>query len=97
MAMTWRQAKRAMDRVDRDSILKRIGLEERSPAGDFFGGLGLFAIGILVGAGLGLMFAPARGDEMRSKVTDAWKNRRAGEDDYRNMGASSGTAQTPML
>ena len=46
----------------------RLGLERRTPAGDLFTGLGLFAVGVLVGAGLGLMFAPKRGDEMRQLV-----------------------------
>jgi len=37
--------------LERDAVLKRIGLEERTPAGDLFTGLGLFAVGVLVGAG----------------------------------------------
>lgn len=82
--------------LDREEMLKRLGLEERSPWGDAFTGLGLFAVGVLVGAGLGLMFAPKRGDEMRQLVGDAWKNRgRTAEDFERHMGAESGLPPTP--
>ena len=61
--------------LDRADVLERIGLEERSPMGDFFSGLGLFAVGVLVGAGLGLMFAPKPGAEMRNQVSDAIRKR----------------------
>ena len=76
--------------LDREALLKRVGLEERTPAGDFFTGLGLFAVGVLVGAGLGLMFAPKPGEEMRASLNQAWKNRGRGEMDYqRDLGAES--------
>lgn len=88
MAMTWK-AMRGM--WDRDEMLRRVGLEERTPAGDFFTGLGLFSIGVLVGAGLGLMFAPKRGDEMRSALNEAWKSRgRAGQDFRKDLGNEAG-------
>jgi hypothetical protein len=87
MDMTWKAVRNA---VDREALLKRMGLEERSPAGDFFTGLGLFAVGVLVGAGLGLMFAPKRGDEMRATLNEAWRNRGRGEPDYqRDVGAET--------
>jgi hypothetical protein len=88
----WKAARRYLDR---EEMLKRIGLQERSPAGDAFTGLGLFAVGVLVGAGLGLMFAPRRGDEMRQLVGEAWKNRgRQGPDFERHMGVESGLPPT---
>ena len=87
MDMTWKAVRSALDR---EALLKRMGLEERSPAGDFFTGLGLFAVGVLVGAGLGLMFAPKRGEEMRQTLEEAWRNRGRGEQDYqRDLGAES--------
>jgi hypothetical protein len=83
----WRNA------IDRDELLERIGLERRTPAGDFFTSLGLFAVGVLVGAGLGLMFAPKRGDEMRSALNDAWRNRgRRAQDFARDLGVESGVS-----
>ncbi len=90
MGMTWKAVRNAMDR---EALLKRVGLEERSPTGDFFTGLGLFAVGVLVGAGLGLMFAPKRGEEMRATLNEAWRNRARGEQDYqRDLGAETSVA-----
>ena len=87
MDMSWKAVRNAMDR---EALLKRMGLEERTPAGDFFTGLGLFAVGVLVGAGLGLMFAPKRGEEMRHTLEEAWRNRGRGEQDYqRDLGTES--------
>lgn len=77
--------------MDRDTILRRVGLEQRTPAGDFFTGLGLFSIGVLVGAGLGLMFAPKRGEEMRAHLNEAWRNRvRSGREFPTGLGAEAG-------
>jgi hypothetical protein len=88
MAMTWKTMRSA---IDRDELLERLGLERRTPTGDFFTGLGLFAVGVLVGAGLGLMFAPKRGEEIRSALNDAWKNRGRREQDFqRDLGVEGG-------
>jgi hypothetical protein len=89
MAMTWKQAKKMMDK---EALLERIGLEDRSPTTDVFGSLGLFAIGILVGAGLGMLFAPRRGEEMRTMVGDAIKHRRV--DELRHLGAEGAPSPT---
>jgi hypothetical protein len=96
MTMTWKAVRKALDR---DVVLDRLGLERRTPAGDFFTGLGLFSVGVLVGAGLGLMFAPKRGEEMRSALNEAWKNRaRRAQDFQRDLGvegAMSPATTTP--
>lgn len=86
---SWKTTVRSM--MDREAMLRRLGLEERTPAGDFFTGLGLFSVGVLVGAGLGLLFAPRRGEDMRALVQDAWRNRtgRQGGPDYQAMGAET--------
>jgi hypothetical protein len=92
MNLKWKMMKQYMDR---DELLRRVGLEERTPVGDVFTGLGLFAVGILVGAGLGLMLAPKRGDEMRQMVGEAWKNRgRATPEFQREMGVETGLPPT---
>ncbi len=75
MAMSWKAMRKGLDS---DAILGRIGLERRTPAGDFFTGLGLFSVGVLVGAGLGLMFAPKRGNEMRAMLNEALRSRARG-------------------
>jgi hypothetical protein len=88
MTTTWSGMRKMLDR---DVLLDRIGLERSTPTGDFFTGLGLFAIGVLVGAGLGLMFAPKRGDEMRSALNEAWRMRgRRAQDFQRDLGVEGG-------
>lgn len=87
----WKTMRRYMDR---DAMLRSMGLEQRSPTGDFFTGLGLFSVGVLVGAGLGLMFAPSRGNEMRQKMGERWKTRRA-QDDERHLGIEGGLPPPP--
>lgn len=100
MAMTWKAAKKAakwdtakkmLDRWDRDDVLHRFGLEEHEPAKDWAGALGLFALGMLVGAGMGILFAPRSGTEVRSMVSE--KIRKRG-DDLRTI-AGGATTPTP--
>ena len=88
-SMGWRGMK---GMLDRESLLKQLGLEQRSPGGDFLTGLGLFSVGVLVGAGLGLLFAPRRGEDMRALVTDALRSRSASKlaEAASPMGAEAG-------
>lgn len=52
-----------------DSALSAIGLERRRTVADLImPALGLFGLGVVVGAGLGLMFAPKQGKELRGDV-----------------------------
>jgi gas vesicle protein len=92
MAMTWKAMRSA---IGRDELLDRMGLERQTPTGDFFTGLGLFAVGVLVGAGLGLMFAPKRGEEMRGALNEAWKNRGRREQDFRSDLGVEGAIPSP--
>jgi hypothetical protein len=89
MDMTWKAFKKM---VEKEGLLDRLGMEEKTPATDVFGSLGLFAVGILVGAGLGILFAPRRGDEMRHIVGDAIKHRRT--DELRHLGAEGSPSPT---
>lgn len=88
MAMGWKGMRRLLDR---EELLRRVGLETHTPTSDFFTGLGLFSVGVLVGAGLGLLFAPKRGEDMRAMMTEAWRNRvgRGGAPEYRAMGGEA--------
>ena len=57
--------------IDKDDVLEAIGLEERSnPWASALGTLGIFALGCLVGAGIGLAFAPKSGEEFRNELGD---------------------------
>jgi|GEM_PF-1340406 len=112
MAMSWKAMRQMIDSkamrrmidrkamrrmVDRDNILRQLGLEQRSPGSDFLTGLGLFSVGVLVGAGLGLLFAPKRGEDVRAMVSDRWRNRNAAKlpgDVSHPMGAEAGVPPT---
>jgi len=55
--------------IDKDDVLEAIGLEERSSAwSTALGTFGIFALGCLVGAGIGLAFAPKSGEEFRTEL-----------------------------
>lgn len=51
-----------------DEILRAIGLQRRSPANDVLSSVAVFGAGVLVGAGLALLFAPAAGSEVREQL-----------------------------
>lgn len=62
--------------IDKDDVLEAIGLEERSSAwGTAFGTIGIFALGCLVGAGIGLAFAPKSGEEFRSELGERMRKK----------------------
>ncbi len=52
--------------MDKDDLLGLLGLETKhSGAGRLLGALGIFGIGLLVGAGVALFLAPKAGSELR--------------------------------
>jgi hypothetical protein len=52
-----------------DAALSAIGLQPRRTATDYLlPVVGIFGVGLLVGAGLGLMLAPKRGSELRGDI-----------------------------
>ena len=62
--------------IDKDDVLEALGLEERSSIwSSAFGTLGIFAIGCLVGAGIGLAFAPKSGEEFRSELGERMRKK----------------------
>ena len=57
--------------LNRDDLLDALGLQPKQSATDWVApGLGLFAVGLFLGAGLGLLFAPKSGAELRSNLAD---------------------------
>jgi hypothetical protein len=62
--------------IDKDDVLEALGLEERtSPWASAFGTLGIFALGCLLGAGIGLAFAPKSGEEFRSELGERMRKK----------------------
>jgi hypothetical protein len=55
--------------LDKDELLEYLGLQTKRTAADWIiPSIGLFGIGILVGAGIGLMMAPKSGAELRDDL-----------------------------
>lgn len=60
-----------LKKLDTDEILSAIGLERQSSTlASVLPTIGGFGIGILVGAALGLAFAPKAGNDLRSDMAD---------------------------
>jgi hypothetical protein len=51
-----------------DQYLRTVGLARASQAQHTAQTLGVFAVGMLIGAGIGLLFAPSSGQELRERV-----------------------------
>jgi len=60
--------------LDRDDVLEMIGLQRKASTGAYLASaLGTFGIGILVGAGIGLLMAPKSGRELRENLRDRFR------------------------
>lgn len=49
-----------------DKLLDGLGLQRKGSADHTLANIGLFALGVAVGTSLGMLFAPKRGEELRS-------------------------------
>jgi gas vesicle protein len=59
---------------DKDDILEMMGLQTKTSTGAWLAGtLGTFGVGLLVGAGLGLLLAPKPGRELREDLRDRFR------------------------
>jgi gas vesicle protein len=75
--------------LDKEDILEMMGLQSKTSTGAYLAGaLGTFGVGLLVGAGLGLLLAPKAGRELRDDLRD--KFRRIPSDESDTMAAMSG-------
>ena len=61
----------------RDDVLRALGLRtSQSTIADFSSVLGVFGAGLLIGAGLALLFAPKSGDELRRDLSERMSSSR---------------------
>ena len=68
--------------LDRDELLAKLGLERKESTGEWLvGALGFFGVGLLVGAGLGLLLAPKSGRELREGIRHRIRRERLAPDD----------------
>lgn len=95
--MNWRKLQNNLDprNLDKDELLKFVGLEtRREPTDWILPTLTAFSVGLLVGAGVGLLLAPKSGNELRADL----RNRlQPGSDDAsRSLSSVPATgAETP--
>ncbi len=56
--------------LDRDDLLSILGITASSPGQTIFSGLGIFAAGLLLGAGGALLLAPKSGQGLREDLRE---------------------------
>lgn len=65
----WQQSSSQSYDRNVEKLLDRLGLERKNTARDvLFPALGIFGAGLAAGATLGVLFAPKRGEELRSDI-----------------------------
>ena len=80
-----------LKKMDKDDVLDLLGLETRKgPADWMLPTLGAFSVGLLLGAGLGLLMAPKPGNELR----DDLRNRLQGGQDALANAVEKARAET---
>jgi hypothetical protein len=84
-----------LNNLDKDDVLEAMGLEERSSGwSTAFGTIGIFALGCLVGAGIGLAFAPKPGSELLNDLGE--RVRRKADDLNLGQGGDFNRSQMPV-
>lgn len=61
---------KVLEQLEVDDVLGGIGLQRKQPLGATATALGLFAVGIAVGAAASLLLAPKAGGEMRGDFAE---------------------------
>ncbi len=78
----------------REDIAAAMGLQLRASTTDLFSAFGFFSAGLLLGAGLALLFAPQPGDEMRRDIAEKVEaiGKRLGANGRESSTRAAGTA-----
>jgi hypothetical protein len=83
-----------LSKYDKDDVLAMLGLEtKRSTLGVILPAVGFFGVGILAGVGLGLLFAPKPGSELREELGEQVKQAVKKE----GMRPEAGASDTPTI
>ena len=83
-------------KYDKDDVLSMLGLEtRRSTLGVILPAVGFFGAGVLAGVGLGLLFAPKAGYELREELGEQVKQ--AVKKESHQEGAGVSAAETPII
>lgn len=86
-----------LKKMDKHDLLNLIGLETRREASEWIlPTLGAFTVGLLVGAGVGLLLAPKPGSELRDDLKNRLHNG-ANELQSRASGSAPGGSLRPDL
>jgi len=79
--------------MDKDDVLAMLGLEtSRSNSSRLLSTLGTFGIGLLVGAGVGLLLAPKAGSDLRQDLRTKFRRNGKGEAKEVEANGSAGAA-----
>ena len=77
--------------ITTDDVLSALGLQTRRSTGEYLlPALGIFGVGLLVGAGIGLLFAPKAGTDLRQQIGSRIRRRRAVDESDQGIDASPG-------
>jgi hypothetical protein len=86
-----------LSNLDKDDILSALGLAAKPTAsGKLLGSVGIFAVGLLVGAGAALLLAPTSGQGLREGLAERVRKVREGaaeDDDATNGPEPQGEAR----
>jgi hypothetical protein len=78
--------------LDRDDLLETLGLQRRGNSDWVVPAVTALGVGLLVGAGLGLLLAPKSGNELREDLRERLQS---GLDALPGQGGTAKSARTP--
>lgn len=68
-----------LSNLDKDDVLSALGLASKRTASErLLGGLGILAVGVLIGAGAALLLAPTSGKGLREELARRLRKAREG-------------------
>jgi gas vesicle protein len=81
--------------LSKDDVLSALGLTSKPSTSDrLLGALGIFGVGLLVGAGAALLLTPKSGEALRADLGERFRNLRPGEAASPDAATSSAEART---